>query len=305
MSEKPVSVTRLFGGPIIRPFAERRMGGNVCGPSLIRTPDWLPCRLGRYHLYFAHHMGAHIRLAYADRLEGPWEIHAPGALDIAQTPTLYEHIASPDVHVDEERRELRMYFHGVSSPEPISNPEQSTCVAHSFDGLTFAARAERLGPSYFRVWEWEGAHYALSVGGRLWRSPDGLTPFEAGGRPEGLDPRTRHLAVLRRGARLWVAWTVIGDAPERIYLGHIDLTADWRAWRIEAAREILRPETDWEGAAEPCEPSAAGIRWLPANQLRDPCFFSEDGVDYLLYAVAGESGIAIARIDGLAGGDAP
>ena len=63
-----LSVRRLPGNPIIRPFQERRMGGNVNGPSLIRTPDWLAGRRGTYHLYFAHHLGSFIRLAYADRL---------------------------------------------------------------------------------------------------------------------------------------------------------------------------------------------------------------------------------------------
>jgi hypothetical protein len=32
------------------------------------------------------------------------------------------------------------------------------------------------------------------------------------------------------------------------------------------------------------------------NQLRDPAIFEEDGRTYLLYAVAGESGIAIAEL---------
>jgi len=35
-----------------------------------------------------------------------------------------------------------------------------------------------------------------------------------------------------------------------------------------------------------------------ARQLRDPCIFREDGLTYLLYAVAGEHGIAIARLAG-------
>ena len=32
------------------------------------------------------------------------------------------------------------------------------------------------------------------------------------------------------------------------------------------------------------------------NQLRDPAIYEEDGGVYLLYAVAGESGIAIAEL---------
>ena len=62
---------RLFGGPIIRPHMDGRMGGNINGPSLIRVPDWIERPLGAYYLYFAHHKGEYIRLAYADRLEGP------------------------------------------------------------------------------------------------------------------------------------------------------------------------------------------------------------------------------------------
>ena len=34
----------------------------------------------------------------------------------------------------------------------------------------------------------------------------------------------------------------------------------------------------------------------PARQLRDPAIFEEDGQTYLLYAVAGEQGLAIARL---------
>ena len=102
MPEPVIKTERMDGNPIIRPYMERRMGGNINGPSLIQTPEWLVGRLGRYHLYFAHHLGSYIRLAYADDLSGPWQIHAPGVLDLAQTPMLYEHIASPDVHVDED-----------------------------------------------------------------------------------------------------------------------------------------------------------------------------------------------------------
>ena len=35
---------------------------------------------------------------------------------------------------------------------------------------------------------------------------------------------------------------------------------------------------------------------VPANQLRDPAIFQESGHTFLLYAVGGESGIAIAEL---------
>ena len=108
---------RLPENPIIRPFMDRWMGRNINGPSAIETPDWLPNRLGRYYLYFAHHLGSYIRLAYADRPEGPWLTYEDGVLDVKQSHFL-DHIASPDVHVDNERREIRMYFHGVCETDP-------------------------------------------------------------------------------------------------------------------------------------------------------------------------------------------
>ena len=66
-----VRVKRLNNNPIIRPNMDERMGSNINGPSLIRVPDWVENPLGKYYLYFANHKGRYIRLAYADRLEGP------------------------------------------------------------------------------------------------------------------------------------------------------------------------------------------------------------------------------------------
>lgn len=291
---------RLDGNPIIRNFADRRIGANVNGPSLIRTTDWMTGRLGRYHLYFAHHLGSHIRQAYADRLDGPWATHTPGTLDICQMPWLYDHCASPDVHVDHDRREVRMYVHGVSSPEPWRDPVQSSYVALSSDSVRFTPLPARLGASYFRVWQWDQSYFALSLGGRLWRASDATGPFERGPRLAGLPANTRHLAVLPKAGGLWVAWSVIGDCPERIYVGLVQLARDWSGWSLGHVQEVLRPAEDWEGAGLEPRPSEAGLAQAPVHQLRDPAFYSEDGRDYLLYAVAGEAGIAIAefRIDG-------
>ncbi|MCH8102037.1 MAG: hypothetical protein IIB28_02630 [Chloroflexi bacterium] len=52
-----------------------------------------------------------------------------------------------------------------------------------------------------------------------------------------------------------------------------------------------------KGAGEPLAPSARGIIEPPVNQLRDPCIFEDGDATYLLYAVAGERGIAIARLE--------
>jgi hypothetical protein len=59
---------------------------------------------------------------------------------------------------------------------------------------------------------------------------------------------------------------------------------------------VLRPEHAWEGADLPLDPSRRGSIAVPVNQLRDPALFEEDGQVYLLYSVAGERGIALARV---------
>ena len=77
-----VNVERLCDGPIVGPETHPSIGDNIQGPSLIRVPDWVENPLGRYYLYFADHKGTYIRLAYADALTGPWQVHAPGSLHL-------------------------------------------------------------------------------------------------------------------------------------------------------------------------------------------------------------------------------
>ena len=93
-----------------------------------------------------------------------------------------------------------------------------------------------------------------------------------------------------------VLYTDVGDTPERILLSTIDLTSDWRKWRESDPVVVIEPEMDWEGGDQPLVPSARGLVSGPVRQLRDPALFTEDGETYLLYAVAGESGIAIAKL---------
>ena len=148
---------RFPTNPIITPALNESIGANINGPSLLRAPDWLPNPLGRYYLYFAHHQGAFIRLAYADALTGPWTVYAPGTLRLEQTPC-YNHIASPDLHIDEENRRILMYYHGpfVRPQELDADPlkqrfpileGQRSLLATSEDGINFTSDNEILGPN--------------------------------------------------------------------------------------------------------------------------------------------------------------
>jgi hypothetical protein len=288
-----MTVFRLDCNPILAPtpHVDALVGSNINGPSLIRVPDWLPDPLGRYYLYFAHHVGAVIRLAYADRLAGPWQVHAPGTLQLAGSYFL-DHVASPDVHVDEERREIRMYYHGIIQ---VEGHVQRTRVARSHDGLHFTTSPELLGAPYFRVFRWNGWCYALGMPGVFSRSRDGLTGFEQG--PTLFTRDMRHTALKLDGDTLSVFYTNAGDCPERILRSTIDLTPDWHDWQATPPVTVLEPETEYEGADLELAPSKRGLVMGRVRQLRDPAIFREDGRTYLLYSVAGEHGIAVAEID--------
>ena len=294
-------VERLGAGPIIRPGMDARMGSNINGPSLVRAPQWVAHPLGKYYLYFGHHQGEYIRLAYADDLTGPWRLHEPGVLDLAASHFV-RHIASPDVHVDPARREVRLYYHGPLTAAERAGPAgrwggQATRVAVSPDGIHFTARDEVLGAPYLRLLRYGDWHYALGMPGILFRSRDGLRDFEEGPNAFAtVAPGMRHAAFLRRGDVLRVFYTNRGDCPERVLAADVDLRPRWTDWRPGAPVEVLAPETAYEGADLPLEPSAGGWIAGPARQLRDPAIFEEDGQTYLLYAVAGEQGLAIARL---------
>lgn len=282
---------RFETNPIIRPHMDDRMGANINGPSLIRVPAWVKNPLGRYYLYFAHHQGTYIRLAYADRLDGPWTLYRPGALDLAGS-FFTSHIASPDVHVLDDLREIRMYYHGYSPGES----HQWTRLAVSADGLAFTARPEILGRFYWRVFRWQDAWYTLEMPGLFRRSRTGLTDFESG--PQRFTPQMRHSAVQVKGETLHVYYSNAGDCPERILHAALTLQPDWHQWQVGPPTTLVKPETGYEGADCPLEPSERGALHHRAQQLRDPCVFEEDGRTYLLYAIAGESGIAIGELTG-------
>ena len=316
-------IQRLLDRPIISADLHPSIGTNIQGPSMIRVPEWIEDRLGSYYLYFADHKGSYIRLAYADQPTGPWIIHPPGSLQLAQSRFLNEppiasmeqvarfearlkergtpishdalseittpHIASPDVHVDAMGRRIVMYFHGL---EDVGMQVSRVAVSHN--GIDFEAQPEILGPSYFRIFSHHDMTYALAMPGQFYRSKDGLRAFEPG--PVLFNPKMRHSALLKRGNELLVFWTQVGEAPERILLSRIDIGGDWLGWRESPPVEVLRPERPWEGADALLVPSMRSTAYGHVNQLRDPAIFEENWRTYLLYAVAGESGIAIAEI---------
>ncbi|MFB9057363.1 hypothetical protein ACFFU9_11495 [Mariniflexile ostreae] len=267
---------------------EGKLGGNINGPSVIKVPDWVQNPLGKYYMYFAHHHGKYIRLAYANSPTGPWAIYKPGVLHIDKTAAK-GHMASPDIIIDEDTKTIRMYFHGYNQDKS----GQKTFVSTSKNGLDFIASETVLGPSYFRVFKYKSDYYAL-VKGSFYHSEDGLQPFKKGAL---ILPKARHTAVSLHGDNLVVFYSQKGDAPERILGCEVNLSeGSWKSWKASVPNEILKPEMDYEGVNLPIKESVKGFSRNPLHELRDPAIFIDNGDVYLYYSVSGEFGIAVAKL---------
>ncbi|MDX1681617.1 MAG: hypothetical protein R3336_00725 [Phycisphaeraceae bacterium] len=291
-----LTAQRLIDHPIITPDIDdrpddRSIGTNINGPSLIRVPDWIDEPLGRYYLYFAHHQGDHIRLAFADELTGPWTLHPPGVLSLADTP-FPKHIASPDVHVNHDDQQIEMIYHGCCIPD--TPYEQEACYAHSADGLSFTSHEDFLAESYLRAIRIPDGWTGIAKGGRLYRARNLAGPWE----PRGwcIDFSGRHFAGWCEDQTLHVIYSRWGDAPERLLHATMDVSQPFDQWHLVDRHDLLAPEREWEGVSEPVRVSHPGSIHHKAHELRDPAVYEEDGRRYVLYSVAGEAGIGIAEL---------
>jgi len=321
----PPAAVRFARNPLITQQMSPTLGDDINGPSLIRVPAWIDHPLGRYYLYFAHHKGRFIRMAYANDLAGPWKIYERGVLDVKDTAfyrpqpdppgsAFYTHVASPEVVLDKTGNRLVMLAHGMftdglrwpEDPREAVRWAQAQAYAQytqtfvSTDGIHFTARPGiTVQTSYARLFRWRGTWYSMSRLGVLGRSNDLLGRFDAG--PNPFDSgnwagRVRHVATLLRGDTLHVFFSGIGDAPERILLSTIELTPDWSTWRASAPAEVLRPMAPYECTNIPLTPSKAGEAEGPEHALRDPGLIEEDGRVVLFYSYCGEQGIAAADV---------
>lgn len=354
-------ITRLNSGqPIITETMFEALGAttyesyNINGPSVIRVPDWIaPGNRAdpnaTYYMYFAHHAGNYIRMAWAMDIEGPWHLCQVGSgvdlgdrgvldlgsddeINIGNGITIYDHVASPDVFVDDNNQRIVMYFHGPTKVNGSSS--QKSLVATSSYGLDFMSSIEpvRLGRFYFRVFEYKGNLYATSNSGFLFKALDPNDPWtppisfdfkddlwairsdspfqndidDANFADVPDEPlRVRHSTVRLVGDTLQVLYTRIGDCPERIMMSTMDLSAgDYELWDSTfPPREILQAELDWEGGDIPPTNSQGSTAPENVNELRDPYIFKDnDGTLYLFYCGRGEDAIGVAHIQPIAFG---
>ena len=326
-------------------------GRNINGPSVIRIPEWIPpeervAREASYYMYFAHHRGRYIRLAWAEKIEGPWQLYntgkniadgqrgvldigSDGILPLENGLSITHHIASPDVHVDNENRRIVMYFHGkIEFKGEKKSSNQVSFFAASPQGLDFSSGIlpVPLSGHYLRVFEYKGAlqglknnHYYLPhstenpwsipagfnlLNDRLWKHKEAeflkfpTMNIESGDIPSSKSASVRHLALYRSGSTLNIFFTMKGHSPERMFVTRVDLERDCLPC-AEAGTlpvEVLRPEELWEGSAVPPVPSTGGLEKQLANALRDPFVFEDGDNLYLFYVGGGEQAIGVAQL---------
>jgi hypothetical protein len=319
-----ISAARFLENPLITVASSPSVGDNLNGPSIIRVPPWIKKPLGRYYMYFAHHKGQYIRLAYADSLRGPWKVYEPGVLNVSATaffrpqpdpansPDLYTHVASPEIYIDNAHKKIVMWVHGMWTegqrwPEDPAEARQFwshgyaqyTQSGESVDGLNFETRPAITKQSYLRVFKRGDEFYGMARLGQLLRAKDPSSSFELGPNPFRDGPyanRVRHVTLLPRENYIDVFFSAIGDAPEKILHTTIPMTGDWTQWQATAYEEVLTPQTKYECPEMAVAPSQVGEIYGPAKQLRDPALFLEGGKVYLFYTVCGEQGVGGAEI---------
>tara|TARA_A100001015_G_scaffold74947_1_gene83181 strand:+ start:1094 stop:2683 length:1590 start_codon:yes stop_codon:yes gene_type:complete len=269
---------------------------NINGASLIKVPDWITNPLGKYYLYFASHTGKYIRLAYSDCLTEPFKIYDGEVLRLTDT-TCKTHIASPDVHIDDKSKKIKMYYHGDT------NNFQESFISESNDGLSYTNNPKPLGLFYFRVFRYNDKFYSIAKN----KNEDSIIyesdNWDGEYKPLfTLLPNSRHTATLVKDDILYIFYTTVGESPESIYYCKIKLADSVNNWDVIDNKKLTKPTFEFEGAGSDLIPSNFGsstLRWgeKKLNELRDPCIYREGDDLFLLYSFNGEGGIALGSLN--------
>jgi hypothetical protein len=199
---------------------------GITGPTVIRVPDWIPDSEKThpdavYYMYYAAHGSDDIRLAWAATITGEWHVFNRGDasnrawgtdgnytgaetlgagvldLDLGELGVIWidedfgvdDHIASPDVIVDDVNERIILYFHGPMH-KIIGRKGTGNFVATSKWGLNFnllkeggekgqGPRNVLVAAQYLKTFEVEGEDNGQKVtrtfgfvnGSGLWGAP--------------------------------------------------------------------------------------------------------------------------------------
>jgi hypothetical protein len=320
-------------------------GQKTNGPSLMKIPDWIaPADRADpnavYYLYFAHHQGNYIRMAWSVDLEGPYHLYNVGTgvpldergvlsldpndeLHIGNGIIIWKHIASPDVHIDELNQRIIMYFHSPNN----GGGGQRSFVATSPFGLDFNGRVEPVafGNSYFRVFSAYGDLYAISNGAKMYKALDANNPWtppvdfnftnalwtllDEANNPFISDLSDANLLPLQLRHS---ALRFVGDTMEVFYSRKEEYQDTGTEERLMLSRIDLSVGDWqlWDSTFPPEEVLKTELDWegidRPKDSKRlmcDPYIYEEDGVIYMFYTADMEHKIALATLTPVLPGD--
>lgn len=155
-------------------------------------------------MYFSHHKGEYIKMAYSDSINGRWTIYNDkilslknstlityrttqsnlkdvfnhnnsnetfallSQLDFKKNNTSVDsndpHIASPEIIINNESKEIVMFFHGM-----VSGNIQKSKIAISKDGLNFNAKSKILTGPYLKLVEYKNSYLGISMSGVFYK----------------------------------------------------------------------------------------------------------------------------------------
>jgi hypothetical protein len=267
------------------------ISNNINGPCIIKVPEFIENPLGKYYLYFGHHKGTYIRMAYSNNILGPYTLFKPGILDIKDTPG-YDHIASPDVVIDFKNKRLILYYHCVFNN---GKTPQSTFYAYSTNGLNFQSHKINILYPYFRYFTYHDSEYGIA----MYKHIGSIILKKNGNEYEEFSellPKSRHTSVMIINDKIYIFYTIVGDCPEHIYYCQITNLEKNNVKTTEKI-SLVKPEFEYEHNNQKPIISCYGPIFTKINQLRDPYIFFDNDNFYIFYTVCGEKGIAVCRVE--------
>lgn len=132
-------------------------------------------------------------MAWSEKITGPYFLFGMGRPEegkpggvlnigkadkivLANDLEIFDHVSSPDVHVDEAGKRVVMYFHGPTKYKGKGGDglDQRTFVTFSEDGLDFnrVVVPVKIGVGYLRVFTHDGKTYGIASRGAVDLAPE-------------------------------------------------------------------------------------------------------------------------------------
>jgi hypothetical protein len=239
-------------------------------------------------------------MAYSNEITCNYKIYESGVFNLSQVTTNTSkpnHLASPDVIVDNKNQQIIMYFH---CPYNNKCTNQSTFYAISTDGINFVMQNENIIYPYFRYFCHDENEYGIAMNRTQNSSYTSLMKrnklnknFEEICR---ILPNSRHACIFKIYDKLFVLYSIVGDCPEHIYI--CELVID-KTIETKNETSLIMPKLDYEHFNNVPKKSTYGMSHNAMCQLQDPYVYIENNIIYVLYVVAGEKGIAISILHGI------